>query len=747
MQTAMRIGLCSLLSIVSILSCKNGTSTTGLLDASFVTNFKLYMSVPGDVIYDGKDFDMKLEAKAAATSLPLKGISGSITWTLTGGGTMTFVSCPDMKEGVQICRMRYSASLTAGQTKVIKLQAKHDATNESVSDSYTVGNQTFSVSVPSRINANTTFTATITAIDPIGGTNTNFVGTVTPYLALMPGRPSIDEISNFVNGVATVQMKIHKSAWQMQLAVFDKTNALASGTSNIFRVVQNDANYVALDLIAVPLSATSNRLSWTYLDSSIVNSYKIYRKDSSGIYQLIFTESTTTKSYYVDTGLTTGVTYDYKVEAVDSGSAVLSTDFGSATPKACTVVTASPVGYTVWTKAQSPYCGNIALSLTSSLVLEPGTIVLWNGGGQWSGGGQLLKAMGTPNERIIFSSSSATPAGGHFPGFGVTSLNAAIMDGSGNYVSGSIWKYVVLEYGAGAYWQAASYTYQSFIMRYLSSGFTFENSNTVLDGGVIARNSTGFATKGPQTSKVSNLIFFRNSSDVSGGFWVKTDVATSTYNFQFTGNYFAYNAATASSVLPGGALTLDPQAPGTTAVGGTYQITDNQFFYNTNQAQGFNGGAIRAGLYGTPNYTISNNTFVSNTSANGGAISIENAAGYSMTMNNNLFQQNSATTNGGGVRVAGGSAAITATNNQFLSNTATNGKNFFNGVTQNHNLQNSYWDGVTDMTCAAPQRLALGVADSCGGGGSGTLNLTGVVATQYSLCINDPTISGCIGAR
>jgi|GEM_PF-2509804 len=748
MQTAMRFGLCLFLSIAAVLSCKNGTSTAGLLDAAFVTNFKLYMSVPGDVIYDGKDFNMKLEAKPSATSLPLKGISGGISWTLSGTGTFTLVSCPPMQEGVQICKMRYTTGLTAGQTKLIKLQAVHDSTKESSNDAFTVATQTFTVSVPSRIHANTTFTATITATDPYGNTNTAYSGTVIPYLALMPGRPNIEEISNFVNGVASVQMQIHKPAWQMQLVVYDKANASYSGTSNTFRVIQNDGNYAGLDLIAVPLSSTSNRLSWTFLDSAVVTAYKIYRKDMAGAYQLLNTETTTTKSYYLDSGLSTGTNYDYKVEAVN-GITVVSTDFASSTPKACTVVSASPTIYTVWTKAQSPYCGSIAINLTASLVIEPGVVVLWNGGGFWTGGGQLLQAIGTPNNRVIITSASATPTGGNFPGFvgSGTSLNPAIHDASGNYVSGSIWKYVVIEYGGGGYWQASAYAYQSFIFRYANSnGFVFENSNTTLDGGVFARNTVGFSTKGPQTSKLNNLIFFRNSSDVAGAFFIKTDAASSAYSYQVTGNYFAYNSTTASTVLPGGALTLDPQAPFTTAVGGTYQITDNQFYFNSNQAQGFNGGAIRAGLYGTPTYTISNNTFVSNSSANGGAISVENAAGFSMTMNNNLFQQNSATTNGGGVRVAGGSAAMIATNNQFISNTSVNGKNFYNGVAQNHNLQNSYFDAATDLTCAAPQRTALGVADSCGGA-SGTVSLTGVAAAQYPLCINDPTVSGCVGAR
>lgn len=747
MQTVRRYGLCFVLSTITVLSCKNSTTTEDLLATGFITTFKLSMSVPGGVIYDGTEFEARLEARATSASGILKSVKGAINWALTGAGSLTLVSCPDMAAGVQVCQMRYNGNLTAGQTRVIKLQAVHSASAETVSEGFTVATQTFTVSVPARIDANTTFTATVTATDPFGATNTSYAGTVVPYLALMPGRPSIDEISNFVNGVATVQMKIHKPAWQMQLVVYDKANATYSGTSNTFRVVQNDANYVGLDLVAVPRTATENRLSWTYLDGTVASAYKIYRKDSSGTYQLLHTENTITVSYYRDLALTTGQTYDYKIEAVSSGGNVISTDFASSTPMACTNVTSSPTVYTVWTKAQSPYCGSIQISLSAPLIIEPGVVILWNGGTQWLGNGQLLKAAGTPNERIIISSSSATPAAGNFPGFTVTSLIQSVFDGSGQYQSGSLWRYVVLEYGSGAYWQASIYAYQSFIMRYLSNGFVFENSNVVLDGGVIARNPTGFSSKGPQTSKLNNLIFFRNSSDVAGAYFIKTDGVSTAYNFKVTGNYFAHNLATASTVLPGGALTIDPQAPATTAVGGTYEMTDNQFFKNSNQAQGFNGGAIRAGLYGNPTYIISNNSFVENTAVNGGAISIENGSAITMTLTNNLFQQNGATSNGGGVRIASGTSAFTATNNQFSANTATNGKNLFNGIAPNHNLQNSYWDGVTDTTCAAPQRLSLGVADSCGGAGSGTVNLTGAVATQYPLCINDPSVAGCVGAR
>jgi len=731
-----------------LFSCK-GTSTQDLLDAVFITSRKLSIVIANDTIYDGKIFVARLEGRATPESGILQTMKGPVTWKLTGGGTLTLVSCPAMVAGVQSCTMRYDGGLVTGQTKVIKLQATHVESGETVSDGFTVATQAFSVSVPARINANTTFTATVTAIDPFGGTNTSYSGTVIPYLGLMPGRPNIEEISNFVNGVATVQMQIHKPAWQMQLVVYDKANANSTGTSNTFRVIQTDANYVALDLTAIPRTATENRLSWTSLDATVVNAYKIYRKDANGNYVLIFTEPTVANTYYNDTGLTTGQNYDYKMEALDSAGNILSTDFASSTPKACTVVTASPTVSTIWTKAQSPYCGSIAISLTSPLIIEPGVVILWNGGGNWTGGGQIIQANGTPRDRIIFTSSAAVPAAGHFPGFGVTSLYSTVLDASGNFSSGSIFKNVVIEYGGGAYWLSSNYVYQSFIYRYNGATlFLFENSNTIISGGVYARNATPIAFKGAQTSQLTNFILYRNVNTTSygGAFYMKVDSNSSAYNLKITGNYFLRNTAVNGNTSSGG-LTIDPDGTSPATVGGPFQISDNFFLNNTNQTTAYNGGAIRLASTGAPTYNISNNTFSGNSATNGAAVSLDGGSMTSPIFNNNYFVGNSATTNGGAIRIASGTAVLTATNNQFVSNTATAGRNFFNGIAQSHNLQFSYWDGATDTTCAAPQRLALGISDGCPAVSAMNVVVTGATATQYSLCINDPTVTNCVGAR
>ena len=787
------------------------------------------MSVPGDVIYDGKDFDMKLEAKASATSLPLKGINGSITWTLSGTGTLALVSCPDMKEGVQMCRIRYNGGLSAGQSKIIQLKAIHNASQEFVLDGFSVATASFSISVPSRITVGSAFTATITALDAFGNTNTTFNGTAVLHLALISGRPSIEEVSNFVNGVATISLQIFKPAWQMQIIAYDKQFPVFTGTSNTFRVVQNDSNYLGLDLISVPFTATSNRLSWTTIDAA--NQYKIYRKDAAGAYQLINTISSPSAatSLFEDTALTTGLNYYYKLEALNGGGSVISVDYGDSTPKSCTSVGTNINTYTVWSKASSPYCVG-ALTISSALIVEPGVVVLVTTGSVWVVNHQI-QAIGTPRERIIFTlnNNSHVAASG---GINVSNPLQSVIDGSYNYVSGSGFKNVVWEYFGGAYWQKPMY-YSAMVMRY-SSGAVFENipSNltlaAVMDGVTYARNAGAIQLFHPQTGIVNNGIYYRNSS-VVGTIHAKFD-GTGTMDVQIKGNYFALNTGLNQTGATGcganaatsGVITADPQSnggcPGTTS--GTIQIADNQFYDNTDQAAGHNGGAIRLNLKGTPSYQISNNSFSGNTAVNGGAISFDSASagatgpltgltlsknyfvsntasaaggalyiGSPATANNltitgNYFASNTASVNGGAIAFSGGGATnvnlgsnfftsnaatsgnsgalyfvsisatgFSASNNHFSGNTApgaTGSRNIYNNTAASLSFLNAYLEGSTYATCDAGRATNLGIADQCSGVGTNTTIITGITATAYtlpSLCITDPSVSGCVGAR
>ncbi len=828
MQTVIRYGLCFLLSTITGLSCKNSTTTTGLLDASFVTTFKLYMSVPGDVIYDGKDFDMKLEAKPSATSMPLRSISGGITWTLSGTGSLTLVSCPPMQNGVQICRMRYSGGLIAGQSKIIQMKAVHNESQEFILDGFTVATAAFSITIPSRVTVGASFTATITALDAFGNVNAAYTGTAVLYLALTSGRPSVDEVSNFVNGVASVSLRIYKPAWQMQVVAYDKQFPVFMGTSNIFRTIQNDSNYVGLDLVAVPFSATSIRLSWTTLD--IANQYRIYLKDATSTYQLIHTISSpsTTSSMYEHTGLTTGQTYAYKIESLDSGGSVVSTDYAETAPKACTSVGAAINSYTIWTKASGPYCAG-GLTIASALTIEPGAVVLITPGSVWVVNAQIL-ALGTPRDRITFTlnSNSHVAASG---GINVSNPAPSVIDSSNNYVSGSIFKYVNWEYFGGAYWQKMIY-HGAMVWRY-SSGAVFENISSAatlsgyLDGITYVRNSGAFQYFHAQQGFATNSIFYRNATTV-GVLHAKIDNGdSSAMDLRITGNYFALNSTVTPTgggtlPVPGGAITADPQSTNpSVAITGTLKIADNQFYSNQAMQAGANqGGAIRLNLRGTPAYEITNNSFVSNSATTGGAISFDAASGGNtsavtgLTMTNNYFSANSATiggavnfgnstgtannltitgnffttntasSHGGSVvfqnnastnvnlggnfftsntATAGNGGALyftsisatgfSASNNHFSGNTApaaTGSRNIHNSTAASLSFLNAYLEGSTYATCDASRATNLGIADQCSAVGSNTTILTGITVAAYTLpalCINDPTVAGCVGAR
>ena len=615
----------------------------------------------------------------------------------------------------------------------------------------------------------------------------------------------------------------------MQLVVYDKQFPAFTGTSNTFRTIQNDSSYLGIDLVSVPFTATSNRLSWTTIDSA--SQYKIYRKDSVGVYQLINTISspTATTSMYEDTALTTGTSYYYKIEALNSGGNVISVDFADSAPKACTSVGTTINTYTVWSKASSPYCVG-ALTISSALVIEPGVVVLIATGSVWVVNHQI-QAIGTPRERIIFTlnSNSHVAASG---GINVSNPLQAVIDGSYNYISGSGFKNVVWEYFGGAYWQKPMY-HSSMVWRY-SSGAVFENipSNltlaAVMDGVTYVRNAGAIQLFHPQTGVVSNGIYYRNSS-VVGTIHAKFD-GTGTMDVQIKGNYFALNTAQNQTGASGcgtnaatsGVITADPQANGgcTGSTSGTIQISDNQFYDNTDQAAGHNGGAIRLNLKGTPSYQISNNSFSGNSAVNGGAISFDSASGGATgpltgltlsknyfannmasaaggalyigtpaTANNlaitgNYFASNTAATNGAAIAFAGGSATnvnlstnfftsntatagsggalyfssisatgFSASNNHFSGNTApgaTGSRNIYNNTASSLSFLNAYLEGSTYATCDSGRGTNLGIADQCSGVGTNTTTITGITATAYtlpSLCINDPTVSGCVGAR
>jgi parallel beta-helix repeat protein len=106
---------------------------------------------------------------------------------------------------------------------------------------------------------------------------------------------------------------------------------------------------------------------------------------------------------------------------------------------------------TTWTKANSPYVvtGNITVSSGVTLTVEAGVTVKFNTSKVLLINGALI-AIGTSSDSIRFTSDESSPSSGDWGYLKFTNSSTdASYDGSGNYSSGSIIKYCVVNYGTG----------------------------------------------------------------------------------------------------------------------------------------------------------------------------------------------------------------------------------------------------------------------------------------------------------
>ncbi|MGI0088651.1 MAG: fibronectin type III domain-containing protein, partial [Nitrosotalea sp.] len=107
-------------------------------------------------------------------------------------------------------------------------------------------------------------------------------------------------------------------------------------------------------LAATAASSSQINLSWTAPSNnggSAITNYKIYRSTSSGTETLLAT--TGNVNSYTDTGLTNGVTYYYKVTAVNSVGESVPSSEASATPAAAATAPQPPTGLTVTAASSS----------------------------------------------------------------------------------------------------------------------------------------------------------------------------------------------------------------------------------------------------------------------------------------------------------------------------------------------------------------------------------------------------------
>ncbi|MCK9364246.1 MAG: hypothetical protein M0P74_11710, partial [Syntrophales bacterium] len=106
---------------------------------------------------------------------------------------------------------------------------------------------------------------------------------------------------------------------------------------------------------------------------------------------------------------------------------------------------------TIWSVSQSPYhlLGNLIVPTGLTLTIEPGVTIKIDSGKAIQVDGTLI-ARGTSENKIIFTSSQATPVAGSwgFIKFTNSSIDATF-DDSGNYTGGSILQHCKIEYAGG----------------------------------------------------------------------------------------------------------------------------------------------------------------------------------------------------------------------------------------------------------------------------------------------------------
>lgn len=339
---------------------------------------------------------------------------------------------------------------------------------------------------------------------------------------------------------------------------------------------------------------------------------------------------------------------------------------------------------TTWTLTSSPYIvtGNALVSAGYTLTIEPGVVVKFNTDKALQIDGELI-AVGTPQNRITFTSNQSSPAPGdwakiHFPN---TCVDATI-DIHGNFISGSIMKYCDVLYGGGLGFgsihieDSSPYFNNCKVLNSESAGIYAHVTSSWIDsssfkgckdyglymdrieanisdvcfrGNVIENNSGGGINIGPNGGvhylRISNNYF---TSNQGFGTLVLSDV--SHRNVIIEENTFLSNSC--ANVIQGNYLT-------------NHFISCNKFINNSGKTLNMEGGYYNEG-------TISGNLFEGNNSPTN-IIHIQNYyAFYPTYFFNNIIRNNTAQNCLKIIPNIGNTLFTQISNNDFSNNTVIN---------------------------------------------------------------------------
>ncbi|MFZ5629191.1 MAG: beta strand repeat-containing protein [Spirochaetota bacterium] len=695
-----------------------------------------------------------------------------------GGGTLTSVTGGGWFLGTQNFTVVYNnPSLSLNSTEVILLRVT-DSTDTSfttVSNNITATSQVvfnqFKVVAPGTAFKGQPFNITITATNSDNTTNTAYNGTVNLSTYLVAGTITPSSVTGFVNGVVTVSITLSDSYTSLQLRAVDSVTATLSGLSNTFQVY-----FDSVALAAFAQSASAIRVTWNYPTGT--TQALVYRDSGSG-FQLLSTIYLPTANYTDTAGLIAGQTYSYRVIVQDNLGTLQYQATTTAVPSGCTTSVAGTVTSETWTPAQSPYCVTGNVSITGTLTISAGTIVLVNPTFSITvaSGGSLI-AQGTQSAQVVFTSANASPTPGNWGGiiFATGAVGSTIT--SDNYSSGSLLQYALVEYAGPGITTAESLyldnctiqnnrtttTNGAGISANQAAGKQIVMRNTLILNNTVATTLYGGGLYATQRAAIYSSKFFNNSvAHVANFLRGGAAYLAGDANLITSSQFFNNSLSSAQSNHQGGALyivgdfnvmtgntfqgnfiSLTNTAHGAAAylLSNNNNVINNIFSGNTATAvtAGSFGGALVINGFGN---TLTRNTFSGNTStgsnSSGGALTF----GNNNTATYNLFTTNAAT-RGGAIFVNGTTATVN--HNQLISNTGTSGNNVFYGAAGTLDFTNNYWGGATSG------QTALGICDGSNTGGScatssGTIDASSARATVWPLCKTAPSDPDCVGAN
>lgn len=807
MVFAMRFAALLVISALSaLLSGCTQYTTQAALDGAFIssagTSFKF---IAPSTILTYTQTKISIEARnAQGTIVPY--FTDDLNITAIGTGTLDIISQTAFSAGRKDIYIRYNKNLSSGQTELISLRATslRGSGITGASDGIVAVPASFAFTTPTAATPTTAFSVTVSAKGADGGVNNAYNGTVKLTFDNAVGSVSPATLA-LTNGTATTSVTFTGTPnAKFHLIATDSNSAQITGTSSdicmgcgLSLVSTND---YFLNPVAVPLSATQLRLSWNKMPDA--TGYNVYKKVAGNFVQQ---GTTTGNTFYNDTGLSSGTTYDYRVDAINASAVVLSSATASASPAACvTTVAANITAPVTWNAASSPVCitASISISGAGTLDIQPGAVVLVSPNATITVAAGYLKAIGTATQPIIFTSSHATdPTAnrwGDFANGGIIFSAAGVgpvysLDGLYTYQSGSTLQYVILEYATrGAFSNTAGINVEYSALRHNRAGQTgyalyaapTAGSNVIRSNHFNNNSASAGSTKsavyllqtgGAYAQIVENNIFSANTSYLDGGGLYFEHQAIAAVSAK--GNYFYKNTCTdpacsggAGMYYRGGNMAytiryntfVSNNSAGTSASGGgmllnlggytsaNATVQENYFYQNTANVAG---GGLFVTAMASPASTLKFNRFANNSAQNGGAIALS-GGGKNFQIQQNTFTDNTASTNGGTVYLGGGTNnGNTFTRNYFSNATggAFSGVVFDSAVGNNNTWTGNYFSitGVTTIFVNNGDSTAYSIAANWWGQtvtGSACDALTPATGICSTTSAGNPTFAAQMGA-